>query len=190
MKIGLFFGSFNPIHVGHLMIAQYMVEYTDLDEVWLVVSPHNPLKEKSNLVNVYDRLEMCKIAVEDHSHIRVSDIELNLPQPSYTVTTLSYLQERYPQHSFALIMGEDNLNTLPRWKNYEVILKDYTIYVYPRVKEVASALLLHAHVQRTEAPIIEISSTFLREGLKSGKGIHFFVPEKVLEFIESKRLYR
>lgn len=190
MKVGLFFGSFNPVHVGHLMIAQYMVEYTELDEVWLVVSPQNPLKEKSNLVNVYDRLEMCKLAVGDHSKIRVSDIELKLPQPSYTTTTLSYLYERYPEHQFALIMGEDNLNSLPRWKNYEVILKDYQIYVYPRAKEVVSPLLNHGSVHRTNAAIFEISSTFIREALKARKDIQFFVPELVIEFMEAKQLYR
>ena len=132
MKIGLFFGSFNPIHIGHLIIANYMANYTDLQQVWLVVSPLNPLKKKSDLINVYDRLEMAKLATEDAQNIRVSDIELKLPQPSYTIDTLTHLHEKYPEHEFSLIMGADNLASFKKWKNHELILRDYHIHIYPR----------------------------------------------------------
>ena len=189
MNIGLFFGSFNPIHIGHLIIAQYMANFSNLDKVWLVVSPHNPLKDKSTLINTYDRLEMCKLAINDDPRLSVSDIELNLPQPSYTIDTLAYLEERYPEHTFNLIMGEDNLLTLHKWKNYELILNNYKIYVYPRVHSQKSDLIKHANVELTDTPIMEVSSTFIRNAIKNRKEIRYFVPENVLKFIESKGLY-
>lgn len=190
MKIGLFFGSFNPIHIGHMIIANYMAYHTDLDKVWIIVSPHNPLKDKSILINTYDRLEMCKLAFNDDPRIDVSDIELKLPQPSYTIDTLTYLHEKYPEHEFCLIMGADNLNTLKKWKNYELILRDYKIYVYPRPKEVESEFFNHKNVEITNTPIMEISSTFIRNSIKQDQNVRYFLPDNVLEFIESKSLYK
>jgi len=190
MKIGLFFGSFNPIHIGHMIIANYMANHTYLDRVWIVVSPQNPLKDKSLLINTYDRLEMCKLAFNDDAKIQVSDIELHLPQPSYTIDTLTYLKEKYPEHEFTLIMGADNLNSLKKWKNYELILRDYKILVYPRPKEVFSDLSTHPNISITETPIMEISSTFIRNAIKNNKDIRYFLPDSVLEFIESKSLYK
>ena len=190
MKTGLFFGSFNPIHVGHLIIANYMANHVDLDEVWFVVSPQNPLKEKSSLGNVYDRLEMAKLAIENTSNIKVSDIELSLPKPSYTIDTLSYLKEKYPEKEFALIMGADNLASFKKWKNYEVLLKNYQIYVYPRPGADVSEWENHPSITFTTTPLMEISSTFIRKSLKEKKNVQFFVPDKVLAFIESKNMYR
>lgn len=190
MKVGLFFGSFNPIHVGHLMIAEWMAYHTDLEKVWLVVSPHNPLKDRNSLGNVYDRLEMCKLAIGDHDRISVSDIELKLPQPSYTVDTLIYLQEKYPQAEFSLIMGEDNLLSLPKWKNYEVLLANHRIFVYPRLTSISSDLKSHPQVIMTQTPIIEISASMLRNAIKAGKGTRYFLPDAVLSFIEAKGLYK
>ena len=190
MKIGLFFGSFNPIHTGHLIIANYMANYTELDQVWLVVSPHNPLKEKSDLINMYDRLEMAKLATEQAKNIRISDIELTLPQPSYTIDTLTHLSARYPEHQFCLIMGSDNLNSLKKWKNYELLLRDYPILVYPRPGSVHSELTNHPSVTLTQTPLMELSATFIRKAIKEKKDVRFFLPDSVLEFIESKNLYR
>jgi nicotinate-nucleotide adenylyltransferase len=190
MKIGLFFGSFNPIHIGHLIIANYMANHTELDQVWLIVSPHNPLKEKSDLINMYDRLEMCKLAVENADNIRVSDAELKLPQPSYTIDTLAYLHERYPEHDFSLIMGSDNLVSLKKWKNYELILRDYHIHVYPRPGSENHDFMNHASVTLTHTPLMELSATFIRKSIQEKKNVQFFVPDAVLNFIESKNLYR
>lgn len=190
MKIGLFFGSFNPVHIGHMIIANYMANYTGLDKVWIVVSPHNPLKEKTALINAYDRLEMCKIAFEDNARIQVSDIELHLPQPSYTIDTLIYLKEKYPEHQFVLLMGSDNLRTLKKWKNYELLLRDYEIYVYPRPYEETGELGDHPNVTVTRTPVMELSSTFIRNGIKEGKDISYFITKEVKEFIDSKSLYR
>jgi nicotinate-nucleotide adenylyltransferase len=189
-KIGLFFGSFNPIHVGHLIIANYMTNYADLDEVWFVVSPHNPFKEKKSLANMYDRLEMVNLAIEGEDRLRASDIEFGLPQPSYTIDTLAHLGERYPQKEFVLIMGEDNLQNLEKWKNADIILRDYKIMVYPRPGYRASHLREHPSVTVTQTPLMELSSTFLRKSIKENKSIRFYTPDKVLEFIEKKGLYR
>lgn len=190
MKIGLFFGSFNPFHVGHQVIAGYMAEFTGIDQVWLVVSPHNPLKKKKDLIRAYDRLEMARLAVEDLTKIRVSDIEFSLPKPSYTIDTLTYLGERYPEHKFYLIMGSDNLYSLPKWKNYELLLKNYRLLVYPRPGYRESGLENHPSVQLTEAPLMEISATFIRKSIAAGKNVQFFLPEKVWDFIDKKSLYR
>jgi nicotinate-nucleotide adenylyltransferase len=190
MKIGLFFGSFNPVHTGHLIIANYMANHTELDQVWLVVSPHNPLKKKTDLTNMYDRLEMAKLATENAENIRVSDVEFKLPQPSYTIDTLTHLKEKYPEHQFTLIMGSDNLASLKKWKNYELLLRDYRIAVYPRPGYLNEELTSHPAVTITDTPQMEISSTFIRQSIKAGRNIMYFVPDNVLDFIESKNLYR
>ncbi|WP_442794386.1 nicotinate (nicotinamide) nucleotide adenylyltransferase [Pelobium manganitolerans] len=190
MKVGLFFGSFNPIHTGHLIIANYMAHYTNLDQVWLVVSPHNPLKEKKDLIQVYDRLEMAKLATEEVEDILVSDVELKLPQPSYTIDTLTHLRELYPGRDFCLIMGSDNLKSLKKWKNYELILRDYHIYVYPRPGSEDCELAQHPSVTLTDTPLMEISSTFIRKAVAAQKDVKFFLPDAVIDFIDSKSLYR
>ncbi|WP_316735212.1 nicotinate (nicotinamide) nucleotide adenylyltransferase [Pedobacter aquatilis] len=190
MKIGLFFGSYNPIHTGHLIIANYMANHTELDEVWLVVSPHNPLKEKSGLANMYDRLEMATSATENTANIKVSNIEFNLSQPSYTVDTLTHLRERYPNNKFVLIMGADNLVSFKKWKNYEVLLKDYEIFVYPRPGADISEWENHPSITFTKTPLMEISSTFIRKAIKENKNVQFFLPDKVIDFIDAKGMYK
>ncbi|WP_118193535.1 nicotinate (nicotinamide) nucleotide adenylyltransferase [Albibacterium indicum] len=188
-KIGLFFGSFNPIHTGHLIIANYMANYTDLNEVWLMVSPHNPLKKKSNLANMYDRLEMVNLAIQDTENIRSSDFEFRLNQPSYTIDTLIHLKERYPKKEFILIMGSDNLVSLKKWKNYEVILRDYKVFVYPRPGFEDGEMAQHPSITITDTPLMELSSTFIRKSVANRKSIKFFVPDAVAQFIDSKGLY-
>ncbi|HMS29934.1 MAG TPA: nicotinate (nicotinamide) nucleotide adenylyltransferase [Saprospiraceae bacterium] len=190
MNIGLFFGSFNPIHVGHLIIAQHLLNETSLDKIWLVVSPHNPLKEKSTLAHDQDRLQMVRLAVEDHPKIWVSDIEFKLPRPSFTIDTLAHLEEKYPNDNFSLIMGGDNLISLPKWKNYDQILNKYSIYVYRRPGYDSSTDLASHHAIRfVDAPLLDISSTFIRNTLKAGKSVQFMVPEKALEELLTKKLY-
>lgn len=188
-RIGLFFGSFNPVHVGHLIIANYMVTFTDLHEVWFVVSPQNPFKKKESLGNMYDRLEMVNLAIEHAENLRSSTIEFNLPQPSYTVDTLVHLHERHPDKEFVLIMGSDNLQSFHKWKNDELILRDYQIYVYPRPGHQGYPLENHPSVTMTDTPLMELSATFIRQAVKDGKSIRYFVPDPVLEFIDSKGLY-
>lgn len=191
MNIGLYFGSFNPIHVGHLIIANHIVEYTDLDEIWFVVSPQNPLKKKATLLDNHHRLELVNRAIENYPKFKASDVEFKLPRPSYTVDTLVVLNEKYPNHKFNLIMGEDNLKSLTKWKNYEVLLEDYHIYVYPRISEatqVSSEIM--DSVTKVNAPIIEISSTYIRKGIKSEKDIRPLVPYKVWEYIDLMNFYK
>ncbi|MCQ6959885.1 nicotinate (nicotinamide) nucleotide adenylyltransferase [Mucilaginibacter aquariorum] len=190
MKIGLLFGSFNPIHIGHLIIANYMANYTTLDKVWLVVSPQNPLKKYGDLINTYDRLEMAKLATDNSTNIAVSDVELKLPQPSYTIDTLTHLKEKYSEHEFALIMGSDNLVTLHKWKNYKLILRDYQIFVYPRPGYENAEFASHPSVTITMTPLMELSATFIRKSIAEKKNVQYFVPDPVLKFIESKSLYR
>ena len=191
MKIGLYFGTFNPIHVGHLIIANHLAENSDLDQIWMVVTPHNPHKQKNTLLDDYQRLHMVQLATEDFPKIKTSDIEFKLPQPNYTVTTLAHLSEKYPQYEFALIMGEDNLNTLPKWKNYEVILANHHIYIYPRTtaEKQKTPLENHPHVHKIEAPIIELSSTFIRESIKNKKNIIPMLPHKVWEYLDHNLFY-
>jgi len=188
-KIGLFFGSFNPIHQGHLMIANYMVEYTDISMVWFIVSPHNPLKEKTSLLADHHRLAMANIAVEDDPRFRVSNIEFHLPQPSYTIDTLTFLAEKYPGKEFVLICGRDNLPAFSKWKNYEDILNRYHLYIYPRPETEVSPFDNHPHVHFTEAPMIEISSSFIRQGINEGKNLRQFLPEKVWKYLTEMHFY-
>lgn len=189
-KVGLFFGSFNPIHIGHLIIANYMANHTDLSEVWLVISPQNPLKVKAGLANMYDRLEMVNLALNGVEHIKASDVEFALPKPSYTVDTLIHLEEKYPNKSFYLIMGADNLASLKKWKNYEVILKNYSIYIYPRPGSDIDEWVNHPSIHITDTPLMELSSTFIRQAIKADKNVQFFLPDKVIQFIEGKNLYK
>lgn len=190
MRVGLFFGSFNPIHVGHMVLANYMASFTDLDQVWFVVSPHNPLKEKSTLLHQNQRLHMVNLAIGDHSNLKSSNIEFNLPQPSYTIHTLVHLKEKFPNYEFALIMGADNLKSFHKWKNYEDILKNYYIYVYPRPGYDGGELINHPKVKMTDAPVIEISSTFIREAIKNKKDVSFFVPPTVWQYIDEMSFYK
>ena len=190
MKIGLYFGTYNPIHVGHLIIANHIAEFADIDQIWMVVTPHNPLKKKATLLDDQQRLQMVYLATEDYPKIKPSDIEFKLTQPNYTVNTLSHLHDKYPNHEFSLIMGEDNLKTLHKWKNYEVILKDYHIYVYPRPNFANADLENHPSITITQTPLMELSSTFIRKAIKEKKNIQFFLPDKVIEFIEGKGMYR
>lgn len=192
MKIGLYFGTFNPIHVGHLIIANHIVENSDLDQLWMVVTPHNPLKKKSGLLADYHRLQMVHLATEDYDKIIPSDIEFKLPQPNYTVNTLAHLQEKFPQHQFSLIMGEDNLKSLKKWKNYEFILNDYQLYVYPRIStdEIPEEFLNHPNIHKVDAPIIELSSTFIRNGIKEQKNIKPMLDAKVWEYINHNLFYK
>lgn len=202
MKIGLYFGTFNPIHIGHLIIANHMAEYAGLDQVWMVVTPHNPLKKKSTLLDDYHRLQMVHLATEDFPKIRPSDIEFKLSQPNYTVNTLVHLQEKFPEDDFSLIMGEDNLRSLHKWKNYEAILAHHEIYVYPRLEakgktdETISAetenILFkdHPKIHMIDAPVVEISSTFIRSNIKKGKNVQPLLPLKVWEYIDHNNFYK
>lgn len=189
MKIGLFFGSFNPVHTGHMILANYMAEFTDLQQVWLVVSPHNPLKKKSSLLSDHHRLQLVRLAIGENSKLKASDIEFKLSQPSYTINTLTYLKEKYPQNQFALIMGSDNLGNFHKWKNYEQILAQYEIYVYPRPENDGGELKNHAKVKMLNAPLVEISSSFIRQGIKDGKDMHYMLPEAVLNYIKEMHFY-
>lgn len=189
-KIGLYFGSFNPIHIGHLIIAEYLVEHTDLKEIWFVISPSNPLKKKSSLLNEHQRLYMVNIAIEDDPRFRSSDIEFKLPYPSYTSHTLTYLQEKYPQKEFALIMGEDNLENIEKWKNWEFILNNYHLYVYPRIGFNGKKFHDHPSVTMVNAPKIEISATMIRESIKAGKSVKYLLLPQVEKFIDDQLLYK
>lgn len=192
MKVGLFFGSFNPIHIGHLVIANHLVEYSDLDQIWFIVTPHNPFKNKNTLLDNYQRLEMVYRATKDYTKLKPSDIEFNLPQPNYTINTLVHLQEKYPQHEFALIMGEDNLKSFHKWKNYELILKNHHIYVYPRVSEqkVETQFDGHKKIHVINAPLMELSSTFIRKAIKEGKNVQPMLPQHVWEYLDEMNFYK
>lgn len=190
MHIGLFFGSFNPVHVGHMVLANYMQSFTNMDEVWLVVSPQNPLKDKTGLLNQNHRLVLVNLALDNHPKIKSNNIEFTLAQPSYTINTLTHLKEKHPQHRFSLIMGQDNLHSFHKWKNYEEILRQYHIYVYPRPATGPSEFDEHPHVHFTEAPLMEISSTFIRQAIKDKKDVRYFLTEKVWEEIEAGNYYK
>jgi len=192
MKIGLYFGTFNPIHVGHLTIANHMAEYSDLDQVWFVVTPHSPFKKKNSLLDNHHRYQMVDRAVEDYPNLRASDIEFNLPQPNYTINTLVYLEEKYPDYEFALIMGEDNLKSFHKWKNYEGILEQHHIYVYPRISEGQRETHFdnHPKIHKVDAPIMELSSTFIRNAIKEGKNIRPMLPEHVWSYLDEMNFYK
>lgn len=187
-KIGLYFGSFNPIHVGHLIIAETFLNEADLHQVWLMVSPQNPLKEKKTLASEYDRYNMVEIATQNHPYIKPSNIEFFLPKPSYTIDTLVYLTKHYPSYEFSLLMGEDNLSTLHKWKNYEAIIRYYDIYVYPRLGYPESQVN-SVRIKRIKAPIIELSATTFRKLYTEGKSCRFMVPDVVFEYIQKNGLY-
>ncbi len=191
-KIGLYFGTFNPIHIGHLTIANHLAEYSDLDEIWMVVTPHNPFKKKSSLLDNQHRYEMVHLATESYPKIKPSDIEFKLPQPNYTIHTLVHLSEKHPTYQFHLIMGEDNLKGLHKWKNYEAIVENHEIYVYPRISEgkVASVFDQVGQIHRIDAPIMQISSTFIRKAIADGKNIRPLVPHKVWNYIDDMYFYR
>jgi len=189
VKIGLFFGSFNPVHVGHLIIANIMVETSDLNQVWFIVSPQNPHKSSRSLAHEFDRYDMVQAAIQDSYHLRVSDIEFNMDKPSYTVDTLAYLSDKNPEHDFSLIIGEDNLQSFPRWKNYEAIINNYGLYVYPRPSDKKSELSEHPNVHWVDAPILDISATFVRSLVKDGKSIKYLTPEPVEQLIKARKIY-
>jgi nicotinate-nucleotide adenylyltransferase len=204
MKIGLYFGTFNPIHVGHLIIANFMADYTDIDEVWLVVTPQNPLKKKSSLLADYHRLALVKTAIEDNPKLKSSNVEFDLPQPSYTAKTLAVLKEKYPKHQFSLIMGEDNLRTLHKWRNHEYIMANYDLYVYPRVLTIQEELEIHAmhgeisknpilnlpNVKFCDAPIMKVSSSFIRQAIKEGRDVRYLLTNPVHKYIDEMNFYK
>lgn len=192
MKVGLYFGTFNPIHVGHLAIANHMAEYSDLDKIWMVITPHNPFKKKSSLLDNHHRYQMVQRALEEYPKIDASTIEFTLPQPNYTVNTLAYLQEKYPDYQFCLIMGEDNLKSFHKWKNYEVILQNHEIYVYPRISEgvIETQFDNHPKIHKVAAPIMEISSTAIRNGIKEKKNVRPLLPAEVFEYLDEMHFYK
>ena len=191
-KIGLYFGTFNPIHIGHLTLANYMVEYSALEAVWMVVTPHNPHKKKSSLLDNHHRIMMVDIALEPYPKISSSKVEFKLPQPNYTVHTLAVLEEQYPDKQFCLIMGEDNLKSFHKWKNYEVILERFEVYVYPRISAGVPETQFNNHpkIKRVAAPIMELSSTFIRKAIKEGKNCKPMLPEAVWKYIDEMNFYK
>lgn len=194
-KIGLYFGSFNPIHIGHIAIAGYLTEFSDLNQVWFVVSPHNPLKKKETLLPDRQRLHMTRLGIGDNDKLKASDIEFKLPIPSYTIDTLAYLKEKHPDKEFSLVMGQDNVYTLHKWKNIYELVHNYTIYVYPRPYSVKPAspvlnrILSEADLREIEAPLMEISSTFIRAGIKAGKNMSYYLPEATWKYIREMHFY-
>jgi len=189
MKIGLFFGSFNPIHIGHMAIANYIVEYTDIDKIWFIVSPQNPLKKKNSLLEEYHRYELVSRVIDDDNRFKAVDIEFRLPKPSYTIDTLIYLKEKYPDYEFVLIMGADGLPTFDKWKNYNQLIKICKRYIYPRP---GISMLGMKNMENTEvvnAPQMEISSTVIRNAIKEGRNMRFFIPEKAFAYLTEMHFY-
>ena len=189
MKIGLFFGSFNPIHIGHLIVANTIYENTDCREIWFVVSPKNPLKRASSLAHEHDRYDLVQAAISDQYQFRSCDIEFRMPRPSYTIDTLSYLSEKHPEKEFVLIIGSDNLQNFHKWKNYEMILEHYGLLVYLRPGQETSPLLNHANVQVVEAPLLNISASFIRQQIAAGKSVNYLLPNEVITIIKQRHLY-
>ncbi len=192
MKIGLYFGTFNPIHVGHLIIANHMVENSDLDEIWMIVTPQSPFKKKKSLLDNIHRLALVNKATEKYPKIKPSDIEFKLPQPNYTVHTLAHISDTYPKKEFCLIMGEDNLKSFHKWKNYETILEHHHIYVYPRISggSVDTKFDDHKKIHKVDAPIVQISSTMIRKGIKDKKNIQPLLPTSVWQYIDEMNFYK
>jgi nicotinate-nucleotide adenylyltransferase len=195
-KVGLYFGSFNPIHIGHMAIAGYMTEFAGLEQVWFVVSPHNPLKKKETLLDDHHRLYLTQLAIGDNMKLKASDIEFKLPVPSYTIDTLAYLKEKYPKYRFCLVMGEDNLYTLHKWKNAREILIDHPVYVYPRPHTVKPSstvlenLISSADIHFVNAPLMDISGTFIRDGIKGGKDMSYYLAPEVWKYIQEMHFYK
>jgi len=189
MKVGLYFGSFNPVHIGHMIIANHMVNNTNLDMLWMVVSPHNPHKQKKSLAKDYDRLHLLNLAIDDHLKIKASDVEFQLAKPSYTIDTMTFLEEKYPQHDFSLIMGGDNLAGFHKWKNFELLLKKYPIYVYKRPSYDLPDYANHANIHIEVAPLLDISASFIRQQIKDKKSIKYLVPDKVFKYLEDNPIY-
>lgn len=189
MRIGLFFGSFNPIHTGHLIVANHIVEHADIDKLWFVVSPHNPLKDSNSLLNEYDRLHLVRLAIEENTKFRASNIEFSLAKPSYTVDTLTYLSEKFPLEKFSIIMGSDSFQNIHRWKNFEFLVKNYPIIIYNRPGfEVTDT---HgADVTIMDAPLLQISATYIRNQIKENRSIRYLVPEKVADYIEESNYFK
>lgn len=189
MHIGLYFGSFNPIHIGHLIVANHVAEYSDVDKIWFVVSPHNPLKDSHTLLNEYDRLHLVQLAIEDNNKFRASNVEFHLPKPSYTIDTLTYLAEKFPLEKFSVVMGADSFQNIHRWKNYEQLIGNYSFIVYNRpgfeIKETHGA-----QIQVLNAPLLEISSTYIRKQIKEKRSVRYILPEKVWDYIEANRYYK
>ncbi|MEY2905048.1 MAG: hypothetical protein RJA52_1064 [Bacteroidota bacterium] len=190
-KIGLYFGTFNPVHIGHLIIANFMATQTDLSEVWMVVSPRNPLKKKDTLLGNYDRLHLVNLGIGNNARVKASDIEFSLPVPSYTIDTLTYLKEKFPDKKFVLIMGGDNLATFHLWKNYISILNHYSIYIYSRPGfAIPPEFSQHPSIQFFESPQMNISATYIRECIKKKKSVQYLLPEPVFEYIRDSNLFQ
>jgi nicotinate-nucleotide adenylyltransferase len=189
MKVGLFFGSFNPIHIGHLAIANYFAEFTDLEQIWMVVSPQSPFKKKEQLLPEYQRFRMVEMALEDDFQIRATNIEFTLPKPSYTVDTLTYLSERHPDHHFCLIVGSDNLVHFHKWKNYQALLDHSELYVYPRPGIDPNDYTKHYAFHTVDAPRMEISSSMIRQAIREGKNMRYFLPANVYQYINEMHFY-
>jgi len=189
IKTGLYFGSFNPIHIGHLAIAGFMLEFTDIEQLWFIVSPQNPLKEKKSLLSDYHRLDLVRMAIEDDDRFRVSDIEFRMPKPSYTIDTLTYLEERHPNNTFCLIMGADSLKSFSKWKHSKIIIEKYHRLIYPRPGISKAEVLTHPNVTLVDAPQMDISSSFIREAIRMGKDTRYFLPHKVYRYIVDMHFY-
>jgi nicotinate-nucleotide adenylyltransferase len=195
IKTGLYFGSFNPIHIGHTAIAGFLTEYAGLDQVWFVVSPQNPLKKKKSLLDNHQRFYMTQLAIGDSQSLKASDIEFKLPVPSFTIDTLTYLKERFNNNEFSLVMGEDNLYTLDKWKNINELIKKCPIYVYPRPdaekpsSPILNQILSKADIHMVKAPLMDISGTFIRDGIKNGKDMSYFLSAQVWKYIREMHFY-
>ncbi|GAB3013269.1 nicotinate (nicotinamide) nucleotide adenylyltransferase [uncultured Cyclobacterium sp.] len=187
MKVGLYFGSFNPIHVGHLIIADTMQDQTELDEVWFIVSPQNPMKSSKSLLHEFDRLKMVELATADHFRFKVKDVEFHMPRPSYTIDTLTYLTEQYPTHEFSLILGSDNLNHFHKWKNSEELLKQYKLFVYPRPGK--NKKVTHENIYFVDAPLLDISATFIRKMIHKGGSVRYLLHPHVMDYIRDKKFF-
>lgn len=189
MKIGLYFGSFNPVHHGHLIVASHMVNFTDLQQVWFVISPQNPFKESKSLLNEQHRKHLVDLAIENEVNLQSSNIEFKLPRPSYTINTLTYLAEQKPQHQFALIMGSDSFGNIKKWKNAEILLRDYEIYIYKRSGFEVDESMITPKIQVVKAPLLQISGSYIRSMIRERKSIRYLVPDVVKEEIENQQYY-